>query len=140
MTPPVTSNASYPLIAAAVVLGVGSGATLMPAMTLATRDLDDARTPQGTTLLALVQQLAAALGTAVVAAAVTITVTDAVPALRGGGLHAMLSLDRATRAGLETSLSHAVGVTYAVVAALVLLAVITAALTVGNPRAHQNTS
>lgn len=36
------------------------GATLLPTMTIATRDLEGAQTPDGTTLLALLQQLASA--------------------------------------------------------------------------------
>lgn len=43
-----TSGASYPMIAAAAaVLGVGSGATLMPSMTVAVRDLEHEDTPAG---------------------------------------------------------------------------------------------
>lgn len=48
------------IAAAGVVLGIGSGATLLPTMTIATRDLEGAQTPDGTTLLALLQQLASA--------------------------------------------------------------------------------
>ncbi len=126
----VTAEASYPLLAAAgAVLGIGSGATLLPTMTLATRDLEGTQTPNGTTLLTLLSQLASALGTAVAAAAVTISVATGVPALRGGGLEAMLSLNGPDRADIYNALSHTVGATYGVVAALMLLALMTAALT-----------
>lgn len=129
----VTADASYPLLAAAsAVLGVGSGATLMPAMTLAIRDLEGSETPNGTTLLALLQQLASALGTAIVAAALTINV-NRVPALRGGGLQAMLGLDRSTRGQIQDALAGAVGATYGVVTALILVAVAASAVVL-NPR------
>ncbi|WP_433359969.1 DHA2 family efflux MFS transporter permease subunit [Actinoplanes sp. CA-142083] len=66
------TNTGYPaVVAGSVLLGVGSGATLMPAMTVALRDLDGRETPRGATMLALVQQLSAALGVALVATVMT---------------------------------------------------------------------
>ncbi|MFC4149774.1 DHA2 family efflux MFS transporter permease subunit [Micromonospora mangrovi] len=127
-----TSSASYLLIAAsAVVLGVGSGATLMPTMTVAVRDLEHGDTPRGTTLLALVQQLAGAVGVAVVAATLTVLVSARVPELAstdGSGLAAMLALDPTARAALNTRLSGAVGGSYAVAAALMALSALAAVI------------
>lgn len=129
-----TSDAPYPLIAAAAaVLGVGSGATLMPTMTVAVRDLGDDDTPRGTTLLALVQQLAGAVGVAVIATTLTVLVSVRVPDLTtggssAGGLAGMLALDPATRATLTPELVAAVGTTYAVAAGLMALAALAAAI------------
>lgn len=125
-----TSGASYPLIAAAAaVLGVGSGATLMPTMTVAVRDLEHEDTPRGTTLLALVQQLASAVGVAVIATTLTILVSTRVPELATAedrGLAAMLALDPSTRAALDAQLAGAVGGSYAVAAVLMALSALTA--------------
>ncbi|WP_122817454.1 DHA2 family efflux MFS transporter permease subunit [Nocardioides pantholopis] len=125
-----TSGASYPLIAAAgAVLGVGSGATLMPTMAVAVRDLENDDTARGTTLLALVQQLAGAVGGAVIASSLTLLVAERVPALATAerdGLAAMLALDPRSRARLEDSLALAVGGSYAVAAGFVALSMLAA--------------
>lgn len=130
----VAANAPYVVLAATyVVIGIGSGATLMPIMTLAVRDLEGADTPNGTTLLALVQQLARALGTAVIATFLTISVNADVPTLRGGGLGAMIDLDQGNRSDVVGALAHGVGLTYGVVAALMLIALIIAAIAIRVP-------
>ncbi|WP_127481123.1 DHA2 family efflux MFS transporter permease subunit [Nocardioides pantholopis] len=125
-----TSGASYPLIAAAgAVLGVGSGATLIPTMAVAVRDLENDDTARGTTLLALVQQLAGAVGGAVIASSLTLLVAERVPALATAerdGLAAMLALDPRSRARLEDSLALAVGGSYAVAAGFVALSMLAA--------------
>jgi Na+/melibiose symporter-like transporter len=125
-----TSGASYPMIAAAAaVLGVGSGATLMPTMTVAVRDLEHEDTPRGTTLLALVQQIASAVGVALVATTLTVSVSTRVPELSttdAGGLAAMLALDPPARVELETQLAGAVGGSYAVAAVFMALSALAA--------------
>ncbi|MCM0619037.1 DHA2 family efflux MFS transporter permease subunit [Nocardioides bruguierae] len=111
----VRGEASYAVLGAAgALVGVGSGCTLMPAMTMAVRDLDGHRTPAGTTLLALGQQLASALGTAVVAVALTLLVAASTPGL-DGGLEAMLALEPKRREALQGSLANGAGAAYAAV-------------------------
>ncbi|MEU8661112.1 MFS transporter, partial [Actinoplanes philippinensis] len=106
------TDAGYPwIMAATVVLGAGSGATLMPTMTVALRDLDHAETPRGTTLLALVVQLSNALAGAAVAVTLSALVGRVMPG-PGGGVPAMLALDDATRETLRPDLAAAVGATY----------------------------
>lgn len=136
----VTANMSYPMLAgAAVVLGIGAGATLQPAMTIATRDLEGAQTPNGTTLLALLQQLASALGVAVVGAALTINANDNVAALHGGGLEAMLRLSDSVRSRTEGTLAQAVGTTYGLVATSMLIALSVATLALRESRSATTT-
>jgi EmrB/QacA subfamily drug resistance transporter len=124
-----TGQASYAVIAAAAaVLGIGSGATLMPTMTVALRDLDGTDTPSGTTLLTLLQQLAAALGTAAVATVMTILIGLGAPGPAGGGIDAMLGLPAEQRVTLGGDLAAAVGDAYLVGAALCALSVLAAVL------------
>jgi MFS family permease len=110
----MVTDAGYPWIAAAsVLLSAGSGATLMPTMTVALRDLDHAETPRGTTLLGLATQLSNAVAGAVVAVAVSALVTMRLPDPGpGGGVAAMLDLDPATRVALRPELAAAVGAVY----------------------------
>ncbi|WP_430785930.1 DHA2 family efflux MFS transporter permease subunit [Actinoplanes sp. G11-F43] len=76
----MASGAGYPwIVVAAMLLSAGSGATVMPAMTFALRDLDHDETPRGTTLLALVQQLSSAIGGAVVAVSLSALVAVRAP-------------------------------------------------------------
>lgn len=135
------ANAPYAVIAtAAAVLGVGSGATLMPTMTVAVRDLEGVDTPRGTTLLALAQQLASAIGAALIATTLTIRVSTRVPALGTdgeSGLSAMLKLDPAARTPLVPQLATAVGGTYALAAVLMALSAAAAVIGLGRSRTRR---
>lgn len=126
------ADAPYPVLAGCgVVLGVGSGATLMPVMTSALRDLEGPDTPRGTTLLALLSQLGTAVGTAVVTTALSLAVDRQVPGLAttgDGGISAMVALDDAARAALQDDLARAVATSYLVVIALLIVAAGAAAL------------
>jgi hypothetical protein len=69
-------------------------------MTVALRDLEGSQTARGTTLVALAQQLAAALGAAAVATSVALLVPARVPGLAetgDDGLAGMLALSPAAR-------------------------------------------
>jgi EmrB/QacA subfamily drug resistance transporter len=106
------TDAGYPWIAAAsVLLSAGSGATLMPTMTIALRDLDHIETPRGTTLLGLATQLSNAVAGAVVAVTISALVSLRMPE-PGGGVAGMLELDPAARAALRPELAAAVGGVY----------------------------
>ncbi|MEU4620925.1 DHA2 family efflux MFS transporter permease subunit [Actinoplanes sp. NPDC023801] len=106
------TDAGYPWIAAAsVLLSAGSGATLMPTMTIALRDLDHTETPRGTTLLGLATQLSNAVAGAVVAVTISALVSLRMPE-PGGGVAGMLDLDPAARAALRPDLAVAVGAVY----------------------------
>jgi MFS family permease len=106
------TDAGYPWIAAAsVLLSAGSGATLMPTMTIALRDLGHSETPRGTTLLALATQLSNAVAGAVVAVTISALVSLRLPE-PDGGVAGMLALDSAARAELRPELAAAVGGVY----------------------------
>jgi EmrB/QacA subfamily drug resistance transporter len=112
------AGAGYPvLVLGTVVLGIGSGATLMPTMTVAVRDLEGADTAAATTMMALTQQLAAALGVAAVTSALTLSL-----ARTGLGVAAMVDLPPDARAGLLDQLGVAVAAGYVVPAVLVAVA------------------
>jgi MFS family permease len=130
------TDAGYPwIMAATVLLSAGSGATLMPGMTAALRDLDHAEMPRGTTLLALAVQLSSAVAGAVVAVTVSALVTARMAGAGGavetagaagvdaadGGVAGMLALDPAARAALRPELATAVGGAYLLPVALLTL-------------------
>ncbi len=125
------ADAGYPLLlTAAVLVGVGSGATLMPAMILVVRDLDGADTPRATTLLNLVQRLAAAVGTAAVAVVANLLLTRHLP----GGAAAMLALSPEARQLHRPALSTAMALTHIVSITLTAAALLTALHTLRAPR------
>lgn len=125
----VSRDASYTVSALlGVLVGVGSGATLMPAMTAATRSLEGPDIPHGTTLLNLVSQLGSALGTAAVATVLSLAVDARTPAASSGtgGVESMLTLDPTNRELLQGDLANAVGTAYAVPVLLVAAAAVAA--------------
>ncbi|MBG0561171.1 MFS transporter [Actinoplanes aureus] len=118
------TEAGYPwIIAASVLLSAGSGATIMPTMTVALRDLANPETPRGTTLLALSQQLASALG----GAAVAVILSGLITARVAGGVAEMLALNPAAREAQQSGLAAAVGGTYLFAVLLLALSVTIAA-------------
>ncbi|GAA4602331.1 EmrB/QacA subfamily drug resistance transporter [Actinoplanes octamycinicus] len=127
------ADAGYPLVlAASVLVGAGSGATLMPAMTLVLRDLDQAETPRGTTLLNLLQRLSAALGVAAVAVVLNVLVGLRLP----GGVAAMLVLDAPSRSAARADLAAAVGGSYLIAVALIAASVVIALRALPGTRAR----
>jgi len=128
-------DAPYLVIGAVSVLGgIGSGATLMPTMVAATRNLDG---PAATTLLTLFSQLGTALGTALVTFTITLMVDVRVDGLDRdgrGGLGAMVALNPAERAQLSDQLAAAVGWSYVTPAVLILAALLGCAWGMRTPR------
>lgn len=119
------SGAGYGvLVAGTVLLGLGSGATIAPTMTTALRDLEGPDTAEGTTLLALAQQLAAAVGVAVVTAVLSASFSRVVD----GGVDVLVRLDPGPRAALAGSLDAAAAAGYVVPAVLAAAAVVVAAV------------
>ncbi|GAA2871379.1 MFS transporter [Actinoplanes cyaneus] len=127
------ADAGYPLLLAATVLvGVGSGGTLMPAMILVMRDLDGADTPRATTLLNLLQRLAAAVGTAAVAVTANLLLARDLP----GGAASMMALSAEARELHRPTLSTAMALTYVPAVTLIAAALFVALRSLRPPSGH----
>lgn len=109
------------LMVTGAITGVGVGATLMPTMTSATRDLSHDDIPSGSTILAISLQLAVSLGFAAVSAMLTALVAVRAPVLGPAGLGAAYDLDPATRVALAPDLAAAMQLTLVLPAALTAL-------------------
>lgn len=130
-------DAPYPAIGAvSILVGIGSGATLMPTTVAATAGLGGAELPQATTLLGLFSQFGTAFGTALVASTITVLIAARFPDLDVDGqrgLAAIVALDPAERAPLVDHLAGAIGPSYAVPATLILVALLVAAWGLRTP-------
>ena len=81
----LADGASYGWLVAALMLGTtGAGACMLPTMTLATRYLDDPDIPSGSTIITVLNQLAASLVTAAVSVVLAAGLTARLPELDGG--------------------------------------------------------
>ena len=81
----LSDGASYGWLVAALTLGTtGAGACMLPTMTLATRYLDDPDIPSGSTIITVLNQLAASLVTAAVSVVLAAGLTARLPELDGG--------------------------------------------------------
>ncbi len=131
----VAVTAPYPVIVACTVaFGIGSGGTLMPAMTAATRDLPAGDLPSGTTLLGLGQQLATGLGIALVTLTL-VTGLDTVPVTEGAGFDRLIALSAGERNPWLDQLGAAVAVAYLLVAGLMICALAVTLIALREPRA-----
>lgn len=119
----LSAQTSYPLLmGVGAINGIGVGATLMPTMTTATRDLDHDELPSGTAIMSILQQLAVALGIAVVSIVMACSIDNHAPQLHGGGVAAVMALPDAARNAIAAALAHALQLTLLVPLALMLCA------------------
>lgn len=79
----ITESPYWTFTAANLVIGIGAGGTLMPAMATASRPYKGTALLNISTLLSLIQQIGTAIGTALIAAALTIAVSVEVSAPPG---------------------------------------------------------
>lgn len=128
-------NSPYILIVlASTLVGIGSGATLMPTMVASSRDIQDADLPFVSSLLTLCSQLGSALGTALVASTITILMRNRVEGFGAeGGLAAMIALDADKRVELSDQLASSVGFSVILPATLIFIAFITCVVTHRRP-------
>lgn len=124
-------DAPYLVIGAlSILVGIGSGATLMPTTVAATSALDGPELPHATTVLTLFSQLGNALGTALTASTITLLIAARVDGLDTdgqGGLAAMVALNADDRARLADQLTTTIGLSYAIPVVLILTALIATA-------------
>ncbi len=120
------------LLSALFVMGMGMGSTMMPTMTAALQTLVDHTIARGSTLMNIVQQVAASIGTAVMSVVLTNQLTNAalagpaIAAQRNPAVAAQLPPDALER-GLDQAASG-FATTFTVALVLVLLAVVPALL------------
>lgn len=120
-------NAAYSVIMIAnLLLGIGSGAAILPTMAATLRRLDGDQTPHGAAIMGTLQQLASALGIATSAATLTIMINLGAPDLAGGGVGTLLALDQEQRLALSGRLGPATGATYLIMIVPMIIALLVA--------------
>lgn len=117
-----TDSSYWGLCAAMLLMGAGGGGTMMPAITTATRALTPDQQAGGSTTVNLISTTAMAVGTAVVAVALSTLLPIT------GGLQALHGLDPAAHAALAPALAEAFRDAYLLAPILMALAAIPALL------------
>ncbi len=122
----------WALLVALFLIGAGLGATITPAMAAAYQGLPPAAMGQATSAINVVQRVAGALGSALLA----VVLQQAIPA-RLPGFHGGIGQARALAASphAAAALARAFGVSFAVALAISVLALIPSALLPGRPAA-----
>jgi MFS family permease len=116
----------YLLAFASVLIGAGMGATITPAMAAAYQGLPPAAIGQATSTISVVQRVAGALGSALLAVVLQQATTARLPGFRGGiGQAGQLA---ASSPHAAAALAQAFGVSFAVALAISVLALIPTAL------------
>ncbi|SCC48466.1 drug resistance transporter, EmrB/QacA subfamily [Gordonia sp. v-85] len=117
----------YPAVVAILALmGIGVGATMLPTMTAATRDLESADTPGGTTILTTSNQFAVALASAAITATIAALMNSRSTAVDGRGVAGAMSLSPAERIDAAPELASAIADTYLLTAGLLVCALLAA--------------
>ncbi|WP_040799077.1 DHA2 family efflux MFS transporter permease subunit, partial [Nocardia higoensis] len=115
-----TDSSYWGLCAAMLLMGAGGGGTMMPALTTATRALTPEQQAGGSTTVNLVSTTAMAVGTAVVAVALSALLPVT------GGLQALHELDPVAHAALAPALAEAFRDAYLIAPVLMALAAVPA--------------
>ena len=117
----------YPAVVAILALmGIGVGATMLPTMTAATRDLEGADTPGGTTILTTSNQFAVALASAAITATIAALMNSRSAAVDGRGVAGAMSLSPAERIDAAPELASAIADTYLLTAGLLVCSLLAA--------------
>jgi EmrB/QacA subfamily drug resistance transporter len=124
----ITAHSSYVYLAAALFLiGAGLGATITPSMAAAYQDLQQAEIPQATSALNVVQRIAGALGSALLAVVLQRAIDAEVPHIHGGVGQAY-AVARRDPLHVAPAIAHAFATTFWVPFALTAAALIPALL------------
>lgn len=127
------ADTPYALLAGSLfVAGLGTGATMMPAMAAAYQTLSHADVPRATTTLNIIMRVGGSIGTALFAVVLQHQIRGALPstAVSGGenGLGSLGSLPEAARESVAPALAGAFAHTFWMPVAVLLLALIPALL------------
>ncbi|WP_433228471.1 DHA2 family efflux MFS transporter permease subunit [Actinomadura formosensis] len=114
------------LCAAMLLMGAGGGATMMPAMTAATRGLPHDRAPAASTTVNLINTTAGAVGTAMASVVLSTLMAGLVPAGEGGALQAVHRLGPQAHRAIAGPLADAFQHTYMFAVGLLALALVPA--------------
>jgi MFS family permease len=123
-------------IAALLLIGLGMGSTITPAMAAAFRTLPPSAMGQATSTINVTQRVAGALGSALLAVVLQHAITARLPTLHGGIASAGAVASASPHAA--TALATAFGVAFAVSLAITVLAIAPAALLPGNRRSNKS--
>lgn len=105
----LAADTSYWSLVPFLMLGTtGAGATMLPTITLATRDLADDDIPSGSTMINVLNQLAASVTTAAVAVLLAGQLSTRLPQLGDDGIGDLQGLSTAERLALAPDVSAAV--------------------------------
>ncbi|GGU94519.1 multidrug resistance protein B [Actinomadura cremea] len=126
----LSADAPYwALCATMALMGAGGGATMMPAITAATRGMSHAQAPAASTTVNLINTTSGAIGTALASVVLATRMDDLVPAAgEGGALQAVHALGADARAAIAGPLAGTFQHTYLFAVAVIALAIVPALL------------
>jgi MFS family permease len=108
------------------LMGLGMGASMMPAMSAAYQTLQRQQLARATTALNIIQRVGGSIGTALLSVVLTHQLTSRIPAADGSGLAAAQSVPAAARERIAPGIAEAFGHTFWWAAGIIVLAVIPA--------------
>jgi EmrB/QacA subfamily drug resistance transporter len=131
------AHTSYAYLGFALfVLGVGIGSTIMPSMAAAFRTLTRQETPRAASAINVIQRVASAIGTALLAITLQRTITSKLPQLHGG-IEAIAALSPEAQVHAASPLAAAFATTFWVAVTLTAAAVLPALFLPSRARQEQ---
>ncbi len=130
---------AWQIVVTSMVGTVGGGCTLMPTTTVATRSLDAAAIPSGSTVLAVLNQVSAAVFTAAVSVLLAWQLSARLPGTADGGVGSLNALPPAELAVLAPQVAESFSVAFWLAAALMAAAGLVALIAFRVPRGDVTT-
>ncbi|MEP9382315.1 DHA2 family efflux MFS transporter permease subunit [Nocardioides sp. KR10-350] len=126
---------TWRLVVATMVGTTGAGCTLLPTMTLATRYLDDADIPSGSTMINVLNQVATAISTAGVSVLLASALSSRLPSL-DGGVGSLQAVPPGRLAAVAPEVAESFRVAFALPVVLMAGALVIALAVLRRPPAH----
>jgi MFS family permease len=131
------AHTSYAYLAGALfVLGVGIGSTIMPSMAAAFQTLTREETPRAASAINVIQRIAGAIGTTLLAIILQRTITSKLPQLHGG-IRAIGALSPKQQAHAAAPLAAAFATSFWIAVALTMAALLPALFLPNRARQEQ---
>ncbi|MGY1739729.1 MULTISPECIES: DHA2 family efflux MFS transporter permease subunit [unclassified Blastococcus] len=125
---------AWRLVLTTVLGTVGAGCTILPTMTVATRSLEGPAIPAGTTIIGVLSQVSAAIGTAAFSVLLASALSARVPGVADGGVGTLNALPPGELAALAPAVADAFRAAFWLPVALMAAAGVVAATALRAPR------
>lgn len=129
---------AWQIVVTSMLGTVGAGFTLMPTMTVATRSLENTAIPSGSTIIGVLSQVSAAIGTAAFSVLLASELSARLPGIADGGVGSLNALPPAELAVLAPQVADSFRAAFWLPVTLMAIAGLVALIALRSTPSHRN--